>query len=543
MNEAGSVSELERDLKMLLGITMTSSVSHTNNPTTTSNADLLLESKPQSVTDKSAPSANGTSSVVDKASSAQLLKPVQAKKKRKPKPSSTKNEDVGEKPETVGNSDSHNQPAKLKEEKHKKSREMKGAQEDRNVTVPRGPNHKEEDIVQVPKQKPVIEKVSKSLNRPSSGGLATNLENSKVQQAKMQVNKSKAGDFVDRQKPPALRVPVLLPQPESQPVKAVDNREKAFKKEKKAPKVFTEEKKPLSPQENSAKQEGGVKLRRRMEKIAIKFTGKPLSDETISQSESERPKSAEVKTVVTSAETLSEAPPTNLEANYTGPDGEDWVRVIVLPPKKPSPVAEKKIKPRSDSEKAEAEDDDSESDSNCSSSTSSNKEEEKKEKPPQTNNQQQQIDQQPLVLNIRKKELDSFRQRGVLPLRHISPKFTRAIFHCRLCSFHISSVPEVYRHMKDERHSRLQAQEQSRQTAILMPLPPPDIMDLVGNLIQDVSLYSRLMPNELEVRRTCTDILRQLVEVSFPGITIRPYGSCFTGETIIIITIVDFDCI
>lgn len=130
-----------------------------------------------------------------------------------------------------------------------------------------------------------------------------------------------------------------------------------------------------------------------------------------------------------------------------------------------------------------------------------------------------------------KKEVDLFRQRGVLPLRHISPKFPRAIFHCRLCSFHISSISEVYRHTKDERHVRLQTAEQSKQTAALMPFPPAEIADVVGQLVQDIYLCSRLNPQDLERRAVATETLRRMIEVNFPGFTIRPYGSCFTGAS------------
>ena len=320
----------------------------------------------------------------------------------------------------------------------------------------------------------------------------------------------------------------------------IDNNGKSFKNEKKGPTGPKGEKKTLTadPQVNPVVKKEGVdvadnnKMGQTSEKMTIKVAAKPLNDTNSHQLEPEKPIPVETKTVELPAALLQ----LNQEANYTGTDGEEWVRVIVLPPKKPSPTAEKKLMPRSESEKAEAAAEDSDSDDNSDSSASSSQEEEQKEKPAQASNQQQpqqqqqQTNQQPLVLNIRKKELDSFRQRGVMPLRHISPKFTRAIFHCRLCSFHISSVPEVYRHVKDDRHVRLQTQEQSRQTAILMPLPPADIMDVVGNLIQDLFVYSRLMPEELELRRTCTEILRQLVEVNFPGITIRPYGSCLTGK-------------
>ena len=54
----------------------------------------------------------------------------------------------------------------------------------------------------------------------------------------------------------------------------------------------------------------------------------------------------------------------------------------------------------------------------------------------------------PVTLVLPRKELAWFKQQNILPLKHINPRFCRAMFHCRLCSFHISSIPEVYRHIK-----------------------------------------------------------------------------------------------
>jgi len=551
MTETENVIQLERDLKMLMGIT---SPEQSSGDVTSNIAALPPDfrtkpAKPARPFIRRGQEINSPSDgqeSVDKVSNREDSKPAQAKKKKDPKPSLTKNEDPGLKPAEVISTDTTNQPAKPKAEK-KKRPNKKGNQNDKaidgNTSKLKGTNHPKESEanMQVCKQTSATEKVNKSIGH-SVGDIAGLVPNPQVpsassQSAKVQ-SKKLQGDKEEQGAPksaPALKASATTSQPAAHLVKQpVDKNGKSFKNEKKGPKG---EKKLLGdpPVKPVVKQEGADvadnKMVQKFEKMAIKVTAKPVND-TNSVPETEKSKSVETKLVELPAALLN----LNQEANYVGTDGEEWVRVIVLPPKKPSPTAEKKVMQSNltDSEKAEALADESDSDDSSGSSTSSSEEEEKKEKPAQASNQQQQqqqqINQQPLVLNIRKKELDSFRQRGVMPLKHISPKFTRAIFHCRLCSFHISSVPEVYRHVKDDRHVRLQAQEQSRQTAILMPLPPADIMDLVGNLIQDVFVYSRLMPEELELRRTCTEILRQLVEISFPGITIRPYGSCFTGK-------------
>lgn len=195
------------------------------------------------------------------------------------------------------------------------------------------------------------------------------------------------------------------------------------------------------------------------------------------------------------------------------PEEEEIVRIVVMP----TLPQQKRKKPA----KSEKKDEPKKADDGSSSSSSSSSEEEQKLRRNEI--------QQPLLFNIRKTELDLFRKKGVLPLKHISPKFPRAIFHCRLCSFHISSIPEVYRHTKDDRHVRLQNQEMSRQTASLMPSPPPEIVEVVGQFIQDIFHCSGLTKEDLEIRRAATENLRKMIEMAFPGYSIRPYGSVVTG--------------
>ena len=195
------------------------------------------------------------------------------------------------------------------------------------------------------------------------------------------------------------------------------------------------------------------------------------------------------------------------------PDEEEMVQIVVLP----TLAQQKRRKPA----KNEKKDEPKKTDDDSSSSSSSSSEEEPK---PRRNEIQQ-----PLLFNIRKNELNQFRKSGVLPLKHISPKFPRAVFHCRLCSFHISSIPEVYRHTRDERHVRLQKQETSRQTASLMPSPPPEIVEVIGQFIQDIFHCSGLTKEDLEIRRVATENLRKMIETAFPGLSIRPYGSVVTG--------------
>ncbi|KAK4026185.1 hypothetical protein OUZ56_015202 [Daphnia magna] len=197
----------------------------------------------------------------------------------------------------------------------------------------------------------------------------------------------------------------------------------------------------------------------------------------------------------------------------TNQDGEEVVRIVVLPTP-PQQQRKKGVKREKQEAPGKAEKDRS------SSSSSSSSEEEKRPRPNTV--------QQPLIFNIHRPELEIFRRRGVLPLKHISPKFPRAIFHCRLCSFHISTIPEVYRHTKDDRHVRLQKQEMNRQTASLMPLPTPEIADVIEQFVENIYHCSGLTKGDLKIRKSATEILKNMIEMAFPGFTIRPYGSIIT---------------
>lgn len=273
--------------------------------------------------------------------------------------------------------------------------------------------------------------------------------------------------------------------------------------------------------------------------IAAVLIPKHLLGPNISTAQPVAPVDVSVDSTVVSAaqtqESVKEADESSLkdtenhqEELTIGQDGEEMVRVTVLPiPLEPSKRAKKKLERKRDAQKVEegkAVDDEQdganvERDSSSNDSSSSSDE---LSRPRPSNNQ-------PIIFSIRKTELFSFRRRGVQALKHISPKFPRAIFICRLCSFHISSIPEVHRHMKDERHIRLQHQDLSRQTAKVMPNPSPVIVDAVEQFIQDIYLCSGLSKEDLELRRSAIELLKKAVEVAFPGFSIRPYGSYITG--------------
>lgn len=209
------------------------------------------------------------------------------------------------------------------------------------------------------------------------------------------------------------------------------------------------------------------------------------------------------------------------ETVFFSEDGEELVRIVIppAPPSKPKAKHDSKLEKGKGGEKHKAAEANVEDDSSGDSSSSEESEE-----------VHQQINTQPLIFSVCKSILESFRQRGVFPLKHISPKFPRAIFHCRLCSFHISSLSEVHRHMKDDRHVRNLNQDRSRQTASLMPSPPPEIIESVGQFIESIYQCSGLSKKSLEIRWAAMGILRTMIESAFPGYSVRPYGSVVTGK-------------
>lgn len=247
----------------------------------------------------------------------------------------------------------------------------------------------------------------------------------------------------------------------------------------------------------------------------------PLSNEKAqvgaSSSSAARKNSAELENIGDkasgySAPTGNDQEPSDQQNANQPPEDVVRITLTAAPPKKRRDRRERK-------KEAESKEQEQEEDQNGSDSSSSSSSEED-ERP---------RNHQPLVFDISKKELELFRSSGVFTLQHISPKFPRAMFHCRLCSFHVSSIPEVYRHMKDERHVRLQALDARRLTASLMPNPPKEIIDMVGQFIQDIYNCSLITEDGLDNRRKAIHILKTMIETSFPGYTIRAYGSFVTG--------------
>ena len=52
------------------------------------------------------------------------------------------------------------------------------------------------------------------------------------------------------------------------------------------------------------------------------------------------------------------------------------------------------------------------------------------------------VDVKPLVVELAARQLNWFKERGVFPLKQLNLRFPRAFLHCRLCSFHMSSLSE-----------------------------------------------------------------------------------------------------
>jgi len=139
------------------------------------------------------------------------------------------------------------------------------------------------------------------------------------------------------------------------------------------------------------------------------------------------------------------------------------------------------------------------------------------------------VELRPVTLVLPREELAWFKQQNIYPLKVVSPRFPRAVFHCRLCSFHISSIAEVYRHIKDERHVNLQRMEMTKRTANLMPDPSPAMIEIIGQLVENVYNVSGLLQKDLDARAAAVHSITQLIESNFPGLCVRTYGSYVTG--------------
>ena len=201
---------------------------------------------------------------------------------------------------------------------------------------------------------------------------------------------------------------------------------------------------------------------------------------------------------------------------------EETIRLVLFPPTSPS--CEKKSRESSKSNSPVEDEDEDEEDSDDVGD-----EEEKKVAPAPPEEKKKEINIQPLVMVLPKKQVEWFKQNNILPLKQLNLKFPRAFLHCRLCSFHMSSIAEGKRHASSERHINLQRKDLIRRTLALLPTPTPTMSDVIGNLAADVYNRFSISSEELEQRRHATERLRIFIETNFPGTSIRSYGSCFTG--------------
>ena len=83
--------------------------------------------------------------------------------------------------------------------------------------------------------------------------------------------------------------------------------------------------------------------------------------------------------------------------------------------------------------------------------------------------------------------------------------------------------------MKDDRHVNLQHIESIKRTASLMPDPTPDMVDVVGKLVENVYQCSCLLQKDLDDRAAALNSFRKLIESNLPGLGIQTYGSYVTG--------------
>lgn len=186
------------------------------------------------------------------------------------------------------------------------------------------------------------------------------------------------------------------------------------------------------------------------------------------------------------------------------------------------------------------------------------------------------VELKPVTVILSRADLALFKQQNVTPLKHINPSFPRAMFHCRLCSFHLSRIPEIHQHikvpinsifitrpcihsycicssespkrkwilnecwitimlikygMKGDRHVHLQQMEMTKRTASLIPDPSPTMVETIGHLIENVYRVSCLLQKDLDVRTDAVNSITEFIETNFPGLRVRTYGSFVTGTS------------
>eukprot|EP00057_Strongylocentrotus_purpuratus_P001617 XP_001200239.3 PREDICTED: uncharacterized protein LOC764054 [Strongylocentrotus purpuratus] len=98
-----------------------------------------------------------------------------------------------------------------------------------------------------------------------------------------------------------------------------------------------------------------------------------------------------------------------------------------------------------------------------------------------------------------------------------SLKFPRALYYCRLCNYHIDTLPQCWLHIDQSRHNRLAKAKESENFFKNLPMPSPPHARALTKLLEDVTEEQALTGREMNERNEVRQRVENALQSHLPG--------------------------
>ncbi|XP_063962271.1 terminal uridylyltransferase 7-like isoform X2 [Lytechinus pictus] len=130
--------------------------------------------------------------------------------------------------------------------------------------------------------------------------------------------------------------------------------------------------------------------------------------------------------------------------------------------------------------------------------------------------------------SMEKQELE-LEKTYIFRLAKRSLKFPRALYYCRLCNYHIDTLPQCWLHIDQSRHNRLAKAKESENFFKNLPLPSKSHARALTTLLEDVTEEHALTGRELNQRNEVRQRVENALQSNLPECKVRIYGSSLSS--------------
>jgi len=118
----------------------------------------------------------------------------------------------------------------------------------------------------------------------------------------------------------------------------------------------------------------------------------------------------------------------------------------------------------------------------------------------------------------------------IYPLTKKVHHFPSAKYICRLCSFHLDSVPLAHKHIKHKNHKKLMKKKNEDDQLKNLAMPPADSMQAINDLLINQVLSDVVLDHDdMQIRNRLVDDVAAVIHNDIPECKLELYGSSLTG--------------